>query len=95
MPAIGTTKFPREVDLVKSRLSLVMVMGSLLVLAFAGTALALNVITCDGSSTCRGTPDADDITGTERAEAILAKEGSDAVTALDGPDVVHADADKD
>ena len=95
MPAIGTTKFPREVDLVKRRLSLVMVTGSLLVLAFAGKALALNVITCDGSSTCRGTDSADDITGTDRAESIFALQGRDAVAALEGPDIIHGDRGDD
>jgi len=85
----------RRYNLVKRRLSLVTVTGSLLVLAFAGVALALNVITCDGSSTCRGTPDGDDITGTDRAETILAEKGRDAVTALDGPDVVHGDLGND
>jgi Ca2+-binding RTX toxin-like protein len=95
MPGSGTTNIPREVDLVKRRLSLAMVIGSLLVLAFAGTALALNVITCDGSSTCRGTEDADDITGTDRAESIFAEKGRDAVTALEGPDIVHGDRGND
>jgi Ca2+-binding RTX toxin-like protein len=80
---------------VKRRLSLVMVTGSLLVLAFAGVALALNVITCDGSSTCRGTENGDEITGTDRAESIFALRGRDAVTALEGPDIVHADVGND
>jgi Ca2+-binding RTX toxin-like protein len=95
MHGSGPTKTPQEVHLVKRRLSLVMVIGSLLVLAFAGVALALNVITCDGSSTCEGTENADDITGTERAESIFALKGRDAVTALEGPDIVHADLGND
>jgi Ca2+-binding RTX toxin-like protein len=95
MHGSGTTKTPQDVHLVKRRLSLVTVTGTLLVLAFAGVALALNTITCDGSSICRGMENADDITGTERAESILALKGRDAVTALEGPDIVHADVGND
>jgi hypothetical protein len=52
----------------------------------------LNVITCDGSSTWTGAPDADDITGSDRSEIILADKGRDAVTALgeDGDDQQNA-----
>jgi Ca2+-binding RTX toxin-like protein len=80
---------------VKRRLFLVTVTGSLLVLAFAGAALAQNLITCDGSSTCRGTEIADDITGTDRAESIFALKGRAAVSAFEGPDIVYADVGND
>lgn len=36
-----------------------------------------SVIDCDGSSTCEGTPQPDEVTGTDRAEKILAEEGGD------------------
>jgi len=52
----------------KKRLPSVAVLSALLVALFAGAALAVNVINCTGSSTCQGTPQADDITGTDRPD---------------------------
>ncbi len=71
----------------KRRLPLTVALTVLLIASLAGVAYAA-VINCDGSSTCEGTPQPDEITGTDRAEKILAKEGGDDVNALDGPDNV-------
>jgi hypothetical protein len=73
---------------VKRRLPLTVVLTALLVVSLAGVAWAVNVVECDGSSPCKGTPEADRITGTDRAEKIVADRGSDDVTALEGPDNV-------
>ena len=79
----------------KKRLPSVVVLSALLVALFASAALAVNVINCTGSSTCEGTPNADEIFGTDRPETILADSGSDAVSALDGPDDVVASTGND
>lgn len=72
----------------KRRLPLTVALTVLLVASLAGTAWAVNVITCDGTSPCNGTDEADDITGTNRAEKIIAERGPDDVRALGGPDNV-------
>lgn len=78
----------------KRRLPLIVVLTGLLVVSLAGVAVAA-VINCDGSSTCEGTPQPDEITGTDRAEKIFAKEGGDDVSALEGPDIIMGDKGSD
>lgn len=75
---------------VKRRLPLTVVLTALLLVSLAGVAWAANTINCVGSSTCEGTPNADDIYGSERAEKIVAEKGPDAVQANRGPDNVVA-----
>jgi Ca2+-binding RTX toxin-like protein len=69
------------------RAVLVSVVGSVLLVAFAGVALAA-VITCTGGR-CEGTPEADEIHGTAVVDLIFALGGNDTVDALGGQDELN------
>jgi Ca2+-binding RTX toxin-like protein len=69
------------------RAALLAVVGSVLLVAFAGVALAA-VITCTGGR-CEGTQEPDDITGTEVRDRIFALGGGDFVQAFGGDDEIN------
>jgi Ca2+-binding RTX toxin-like protein len=69
---------------VRRRVSWVTIIGAVLVMVFAGVALAERV-ECDGGR-CEGTRRADTIVGSDRRDVIIALDGFDDVIALAGKD---------
>jgi Ca2+-binding RTX toxin-like protein len=69
------------------RAAMLAAFGSVLLVAFAGVALAA-VITCTGGR-CEGTPEDDEINGTLMVDLIFALGGDDDVDALDGRDELN------
>jgi Ca2+-binding RTX toxin-like protein len=69
------------------RAAMLAAFGSVLLVAFAGVALAA-VITCTGGR-CEGTPEDDEINGTQVVDLIFALGGDDDVDALDGQDELN------
>ena len=69
------------------RAALLAVVGSVLLVAFAGVALAA-VIPCPGGR-CEGTNDPDQITGTDQIDLIFALDGADEVFAGAGEDELN------
>ncbi len=69
------------------RASLFVVVGSVLLLAFAGVAMAA-AITCTGGR-CEGTNQSDQITGTDQRDRIFALAGADEVEARAGQDELN------
>jgi hypothetical protein len=70
------------------RAALLALLGSGLLVAFAGVAFAA-LIDCQGGP-CQGTEQADDIFGTGQTDQIFALGGFDFVSALGGPDEINA-----
>ena len=75
------------------RLAVLAIVGSVLLVAFAGVAWAAN-ITCLGGP-CTGTEENDRITGSQLDDEIEALGGRDHVTGRMGDDVVDGDAGAD
>jgi Ca2+-binding RTX toxin-like protein len=70
------------------------VVGSVLVVAFAGVAFAAGVINCTGGR-CEGTNRNDTFVGTNRVDLILAKDGEDRAGANGGADELRGGNDDD
>jgi hypothetical protein len=70
------------------RAALMAVVGSVLVVAFAGVALAAGVIHCTGGR-CEGTNRNDTFVGTNRVDLIFTKDGEDRGQANNGADELH------
>src|SRR3712207_8091018 len=75
------------------RASLLAVVGAVLLVAFAGVALAA-AITCTGGP-CFGTSEPDQITGSAQRDVIEARAGNDVVRARAGDDELHGDRGDD
>jgi Ca2+-binding RTX toxin-like protein len=72
-----------------------LVVTATLVVAFAGVAVALNVVRCEGRAPCDGTDRADLVTGDASDNNMYGLGGSDTIRGLAGRDILDGGASRD